>query len=432
MHQLGWCVVPLSLSVTSCASFDPYRGADALDCRLVDRTAQQALAECGQAPVERLREFDIGYVEFSDQGWLYDRRQLTRTLALLRERSDQNLQVVVFVHGWKHSARFDDEDVDAFRTTVMPKFAERHPEWHTVGIYVGWRGAALSLPSAIQNVSFYDRKSTADHVARGSVRELFSHLRALRRNHVDKPGRQISVVLIGHSFGGLILYNAIAESLLDSLVAANNGDTSVARKARPVFDLAILLNPAFEASRFEPLFQAAKDRLLPAESAWPYANQQRPLLVSITSEADSATKTAFPFGRALNSLFQHEGWTDQDDRVNSEYGQRLEKIANTHTMGHMERYRTHRLSLAANDANSSNGDGARQIVCTVSANPVVGDENRFPLWNMYAAEEAINSHHDIYKSNLWDFALRLLTWKDLSQLCTNQTKAATAQPGQIK
>ena len=419
MRRVEWIVVLLSLLVVSCATFDPYRSDSAGVCDLVDRAAENASAECKQASVERLRGFDIGYVEFSDQGWLHSRAQLTRALSLLREPDPRDLQVIVFVHGWKHSARFDDEDVSAFRATVMPTFVRRHPQARTVGIYVGWRGAALSLPSAIQNISFYDRKSTADHVARGSVRELFSHLRAIRYNHGGNAGRRVSVVLIGHSFGGLILYNAIAESLLDSLVAANNGNPAAARQAQPVVDLAILLNPAFEASRFEPLFQAAKDRLARSGSSWAYAAQQRPLLVSITSEADSATRTAFTFGRAVNSIFQHEGWTDQDDRASADYGQRLEKLANTHTPGHMERYRTHRIALAARGESAGDIDAARQpIACTVLPNSILAEENRFPLWNMFAAADAIDSHHDIYRASLWEF---IATMSDpltnLNQVC---------------
>src|SRR5262249_23496917 len=146
-------------------------------------------------------------------------------------------------------------------------------------------------------------------------------------------------------FGGLILYNAISESLLDSLVTANNGARASARLVKPLIDLVILLNPAFEASRFEPLFQVAKEHLSRNGSSWRYEEGQLPIFIAITSEADGATKTAFPIGRTVNSVFQHEGWTDQDDQTQTDYAERLEKLANRHTIGHMERYRTHRLTV---------------------------------------------------------------------------------------
>jgi len=390
-------VILVSVMITSCATVDPYRPDITTDCQLTVVAVEEASPECRRAAIERTKEFDIGYVEFSDQGWLHERGQLTRTLKLLRESEPRDLQIVVFVHGWKHSARFDDLDVTNFRAEVLPAFARRHPGSRTVGIYVGWRGASLSVPGLLQGITFYDRKSTAEHVARGSVRELISHLRAIRNNQA----RTVSLTLIGHSFGGLILYNAVAESLLDSLVAANNGDSSSARFAKPIVDLVVLLNPAFEASRFEPLFQVAKEGLSKDASSWRYAESQRPIFVSITSEADGATRAAFPIGRTINSIFDHEGWTDQDDRVNSTYAERVEKVANTNTIGHMARYRTHRLTTRI--SSDRNDPHTELITCSVMLNKLLGEETLFPLWNMYASADVISGHHDIYGKNLWEF-----------------------------
>lgn len=170
-----------------------------------------------------------------------------------------------------------------------------------------------------------------------------------------------------------------------------------------MFDLVVLLNPAFEATRFEPLFQAAKDRLPVSGPRWDYVAQQRPIFVAITSEADSATRVAFPIGRFVNSTVQHEGWTDQDDPSNQQYAQRLEKVANNHTIGHMERYRTHRLTLSATSQPSQKTGQKFPITCTLAPNTTFANDNRFPLWNLHAAAEVIDSYHDIYRENLWDF-----------------------------
>ena len=400
---LRHAVVIASLLLAACTSVSPYRTELAKTCDLTAISAGTAPPECGLAAIETSKDFDIAYVEFSDQGWLYSRDQLATALKLLHKPDPRPLQIIVFVHGWKHSARFEDTDVRAFRETVMPAMARNQPNSRTVGVFVGWRGASLDLPSVPQSISFYDRKSTADHVARGAVRELFSNLRVMRNRTLPGPAPRPSITLIGHSFGGLILYNSIAESLLDTLVVANAGDPSTPRLARPVFDLVVLLNPAFEATRFEPLFQVAKDRLATGGVPWLYAQNQRPVFVSITSEADSATKTAFPIGRFINSTFQHEGWTDQDDRSKQDYGERLEKIANTHTIGHMARYRTHRLSLSPNTQPSLKTGTKFGIDCTALPNPLLANDKRFPLWNLFAAADVIDGHHDIYRENLWDF-----------------------------
>ena len=55
-----------------------------------------------------------------------------------------------------------------------------------------------------------------------------------------------------------------------------------------------------------------------------------PLLVSITSTGDRATKTAFPAGRYINSLLEYNTSS-------------LQKEAMIRTPGHMEAYQTHRL-----------------------------------------------------------------------------------------
>lgn len=392
-----------AMALVACTSVAPYRTELDKACNL-----EAALAKCSEAAFEKHRDFDAAYVEFTDQGWLYDRKQLTLTLDLLRKPDPRPLQIVVFVHGWKHDARFDDKDVQAFRETVMPAMARNQPHSRTVGVYVGWRGASLNVPSLPQSISFYDRKSTADHVARGSVRELFSYLRTMRNKTTAGQAPSLSITLIGHSFGGLILYNSITESLLDSLVVANLGDPSAARLAKPVFDLVVLLNPAFEATRFEPLFQVAKEHLLPTGPTRPYGKDQRPIFVSITSEGDSATRIAFPIARYINSTFEHEGWTDQDDRTKQDYAQRLEKIANNHTIGHMERYRTHRLTLIGDAQSPQIADKKKiPIACALVQNPLFANETHFPLWTMHAAAEVIDGHHDIYGENLWAFISQL-------------------------
>lgn len=389
----------LLLMVTGCATMDMRRSNLEKICDFTEIKLPEDPNHCAQAATEKDGDrFKIAYVEFTDQGWLYDRRQLEQALTLLKEEPGRDLQVVLFVHGWKHSAKIDDRDVQYFRVRIMPNFARRDPQARTVGIYVSWRGAALEVPDWIQNITFYDRKSTAELVARGSVRELLSHVRAIKQRSAGAK-REVNVTAIGHSFGGLILFNSLAASLLDAVVEANSGDTDKPRRVVPIFDRVVLLNPAFEASRFEPLFQAAKDKLSENGAGWRYDEKQLPIFISITSEADKATRLAFPLGRAVTSLFQHEGLTDQDD-PKADYADRLEKRANTHTLGHMSRYQTHFLTLKPGADPTS---GVEPIVCSVVRNPLVGEDMRFPLWSMYTSEQVITGHSDIFQQNLWQF-----------------------------
>jgi alpha-beta hydrolase superfamily lysophospholipase len=410
-------VLPLVLLLSACSGFGPHRLDFADACRNATAVGSSIEGHCGPS-LEKRTGFDLAFVELTDQGLLHSRQQLEQALALAQPANGDGggVQVVVFVHGWHHSAAEGDKNVEHFRSEILPRLAERAPRgMRTLGLYVGWRGESLQL-SGLRGTTFYDRKSTAEHVARGSVRELFSRLRAL--HDASKGERRVRVVLIGHSFGGLIVYNAIAESLLDSLVRAGRGGA-----AQPIADLALVVNPAFEASRFEPLFQVALRQGVPATP--------RPIFVSITSSADAATATAFPLGRTVNSLFDHEAWTEDDECPDPgprlsfqtcegiERGMRLEKMANTRTMGHLPRYWTHELRAADGSVSCSTAlpppDAGSAPVLVPHAPP---PHNRFPLWTMRADAALIAGHSEIYDERLWRFVADLADPQvDIDRLC---------------
>jgi hypothetical protein len=91
-------------------------------------------------------------------------------------------------------------------------------------------------------------------------------------------------------------------------------------------DMVVILNPAFEATRFLPLYNMARERT--------YTHYQAPIFVSITSTADHATGFWFPLGRAVDTLFEH-------------YSSSSEQRADQHTMGHISAYITHELHFNA-------------------------------------------------------------------------------------
>lgn len=392
---------------------------DAVEASKLEGCRNAAVETVGHTVDNHKERFEIAYIEFTDQGWLQKRGQLDRAFELLHKSDSKPLQVVVFIHGWKHSADADDRDLKHFRNTILPAFTKTKSGTNTVGIYAAWRGESVPI-QGVNNLTFYDRKFSAEHVARGSIRELLSRLRALRASgkagSSGKDVKDVKVILIGHSFGGLILYNAIAGSLLDTLVDTNFGKVPT-DPVSPIVDLAIVLNPAFEASRFEPLFQVAKLRL---SNGGVYPQVQQPIFVSITSESDSATKTAFPLGRAINSILEHEGGTDEDCPSiegrklldegkwcsNSDYATRLEKVANTNTIGHMPRYYTHFLS-----ANKTSPESKSDTVsCEVNKNSglIKRDVSQFPLWTMFAkGTNVIAGHSGIYEPELWEFITSL-------------------------
>jgi hypothetical protein len=81
-------------------------------------------------------------------------QQINRVMEYLKKLSqaEGGLTLIVFVHGWKHNARADDDNVREFRQALeAAAFMEqaamekasvaRH---RIVGIYVSWRGLSVA------------------------------------------------------------------------------------------------------------------------------------------------------------------------------------------------------------------------------------------------------------------------------------------------
>ena len=323
---------------------------------------------CRNSVRETTPLYDLHFVEFDDQGLQYPaemfcepgkpcigRRsdglqypagafQINNLMTQLNQSvagKTGGLAVVMFIHGWKHNARADDENLANFRKLLMTAAAiegQQKTGRRVAGIFVSWRGQSIDV-DGINNVTFWSRKTAAMHVAEGSSRELFARLRGFKcaHNATGEPGKRdcnqpatpdepIKIVLIGHSFGGLILYNSISGSLIESMTHAFDADPNEDGYWR-FADLAVLINPAFEATRYTPLHRIAS-------TSGPYERYETPLLITVTSRADRATGIAFPLGRAINTIFERHA-SDE------------EREADKSTVGHMRSYLTHDLVTAS-------------------------------------------------------------------------------------
>src|SRR5262249_17363286 len=91
-------------------------------------------------------------VEFDDQGWLFDRQQLAEVLSNVRKAAEPgNATIVVYVHGWHHSADPEDSDLKQFVSKILSKLVEKESMSFSeveparggtspvIGVYVGWR-----------------------------------------------------------------------------------------------------------------------------------------------------------------------------------------------------------------------------------------------------------------------------------------------------
>ncbi len=336
-------------SLTACISHQQYR----LDYGLC--TSAQPDKDCPSSALQEYRnpaspdsDYLMSFIELDDQGQLWDRQQMWTVInKLASDSADSELLMVVFVHGWKHSAMSGDENIQTFRNSlerlslmesVISRQLGREPR-KVAGIYLGWRGGSISVP-VVKELTFWDRKKTAHKVGFGGATELLSRLEQIQKakraqssgDHDDSLTR---LVIVGHSFGGAVIYSALSELLENGLVQTGDSDGQVGN-ARGVADLVVLINPAFEALEFANLSDMANERRT-------YFPGQLPRLAILTSEADYATRYAFPVGRWLSTFFEKDRHVQRQNPV-SGAGETIDQgDANITAVGHFDGYKTHYL-----------------------------------------------------------------------------------------
>lgn len=349
---------------------------------------------CSRRSIEQTKEYTLFFIELDEQGRFYDDSQMDALTKFLNEKEEQNknpatrvdLSIVTFVHGWRHNAESEDLNVKLARETLSYTFNGEIPKPHpnpsakpreVVGIYVGWRGLSTKGPTFWELISVWDRKNTAQNVAVGSIRELFSLLKAYQEsaNATDNNipcqdpkfynvgGREpfhckrVRLLIVGHSFGGLMVYNAVAGSLIDSVTRGllvepadeHCKDEFDAKPGKPsaivssYADLIVLVNPAVEGARFEALHQAVARRArIDPGKAGAFCPNQRPVLIAFTSEFDYATRYAFWAARVLNTVFESTHPVAETLSPEQQgYLAKEEYTTSINAMGHIPRFHTH-------------------------------------------------------------------------------------------
>jgi pimeloyl-ACP methyl ester carboxylesterase len=324
--------------------------------------------------------FTLAIVEFDDQGRCQDRGQMDALENKLAEFQGRDTITLVFVHGWRHDGRSDDDNLGHFCRVLQTVAAEASAEnIPVIGVFVAWRGLSLYGYGILELATFWRRKEAGMRVAMGAPRELFGRLRFYRRMRQDAGGAPL-LLIIGHSFGGMIVYTALAQSLSEAATTASGHIV-------PSFaDLVLLVNPAFEAERYLPIHDLVKLR---GEGS--FAQNQWPIFVSVTAKNDSATGIAFPAGTA-NSLLQ--------ERVKG----CEEALALFNTMGHLAWMQTHELSTA--QSSKLVGPAWQSFSNTLLKKIRFDDHN--PFWVVTATKDVVDGHNGIWKPTFRDFVEGLL------------------------
>ena len=383
------------LTLMACTSNEPYRTALPAAC---------AVADCDDSPdtvIEQHGGYDLAFVEFTERGNTFDRRRMNQVLDYVAKQaqydpsnSDHGVITIVFVHGWKHNARADDANVKSFRKLLYKasELSAGGPR-KVIGVYVGWRGLSIDF-GPVTNISYWERKATAEQVAKGGVTEL---LLRLEREVIDdvRPNRNLYLVT-GHSFGGAVVLSALNEVFLERVVEAtakNPEDACV--ESRPFGHGVVLLNPAIEANEVLQLKE------LVAETC--FTPGQDRLMHVISSDADQATNKAFGLGQWLgvNLTWRQATLTRELEGRDVEF---QESDLDTITVGNFKPFQTGQLDHSDSADSrwhyrSCIGEDAACIDPADRAQHIPVKHNE-PLAFIHTDATFIADHNDVFNDNV--------------------------------
>jgi hypothetical protein len=315
-------LLPLSFAflLASCAAYGPYHA----------NTASNPLNSV-RGPADG--RYKLAFIEFNDQGSEVDPSQRAAALDVIHQAPRPLL--IVYIHGWQNNA--NSGDVCRFEHFIdsLSRFPEATGrKINVIGVYIGWRGVDLTVP-VLKFLTFWSRKSAGSTIAsQNGILASISEL-ALAARAPDKTFHHC--VLLGHSFGGLVLENTISHSILD---ASSNGS----RNTSP-WDMAVAFNPADSSIgtrqlvseldylyKYEPVRHVYVPRSTGVQ-AGSVVGENRPFLVILQSENDQATGQFFPIGTGLFNIVNLRAHWDKVP-VPGSNGQKVsESTFYTHTPG---------------------------------------------------------------------------------------------------
>ncbi len=424
-------------------------------------------------PPQQADNIPIGIIEFDDLGVLQKRDDKDKIMDRIRQLTDTDgTLTVVFAHGWKNNASPGNKNLANFQrllTEIAKTDAKTCPAGsrcagrQVVGVYLAWRGLSAKV-EPFESMSFWNRKRRAERIGQDGATEVLADLAKIRSASKGKDKSRL--ILIGHSFGGALIFSATQQLLMQDAAAQHlpkwekdtakmqrQGDTQSCTKKklekaqevsgkpdcsvdtvdgppltndsgciwtckhqsvdRTIANLVILVNPAFEAARFTPLHDKAEKMHFP--------QTQSAILAIFTSETDLATKTAFKLGRYTSTLFT---------KYNSEFPKESE--LDRTAVGHYDDYLTHKLA----PGNGKDFATAEDSVCAWQSFrlPVKNEKNEIkwdlgamvlertpsaenqpmnPYYNVKVDKAIIPDHSDIWKAGFFqEFIPRFIAAQD--------------------
>jgi pimeloyl-ACP methyl ester carboxylesterase len=364
--------------------------------------------------VERKDDFILTFIEFDDHGEPWAPAQLERTIKVIDEEHNTGKQtvVVLFVHGWQNDAskredRKHDNNVEGFQrlletTRQVMRRAGRGPdEVSLIGVYLSWRGRSTDV-GLLKPMTFYSRRGAGQRAASVSTTEAILRVMSAAKNNPLSTG-----VVIGHSFGGMIVERALIQALVGYSLRQET-------EIKPAGDMVILINPASQSMKAKNMVSLLKRNRLKLYREDEEGNRrQAPAIVSVTSTSDTATGSLYPLALSIKAWTKKFREYEPTDCSPSQQ----QKEFYTQTAGHNRILHSHVITTAGSIDAGEVDDS--EMVLDVSIDPVTGEkrytfpgqENLFtvqrlalsyndtPYWIMSAPPELIRDHSDIFTYN---------------------------------
>jgi pimeloyl-ACP methyl ester carboxylesterase len=312
------------------------------------------------------RSYSCSFVEFDERGDYLDFFQHVDAMKRISQLSairtrpresnensdsgqcddDRPLLLVIYCHGWRNNSESDD--VTKFND-FLGDLSAAHPRsksggfYRVHGVYLSWRGNSFkpwidSSPESayhrtkadfrgdpivakdysrscyfptnlIELATFWSRKNLAESTVSGVpiARSILEY--AYEAKDFDA---RCGVIVIGHSFGALMLERALGQATVGTLTwqwnwpdaALHHVDTSNININNPLpFNCVIFVNsaaPSLYAKELSDLLWGY--RRSAGDSPGDSPKDSAPVIISITSEKDAATKYASPIGIRINEI----------------------------------------------------------------------------------------------------------------------------------
>lgn len=235
-------------------------------------------------------EIPLAFIEFDDAGQAFKRGQIDAAEEMIHAQRKKYTSIItiLFIHGWKNNASDESGNVAGFRRFLQqfqPTLGSN--SIGLVGVYFGWRGGTTNV-AVVKELTYWNRRDTATYIPGSNMSEAL--LRVARATKGSHYGGNSKLVVVGHSFGGLVLERTITQYLTRRMVENPSGNFN------PFADLLVFVNEAAAATEAIQLLTMLKER-------YPTNRPLYPTIVSITSQGDLATKFVLPVGQGA-SLFK--------------------------------------------------------------------------------------------------------------------------------